>query len=282
MNKRGDEMERVFSLLTEKDLTLPIYVTGVGFEEYQDHVTRRKGFPNYHLAFCENGTGRLLIDEKEFIIEKGMAFFFIPEVPHEYYPLKEPWSIRWIIFTGIASDSLLRAVNFGRYEVFHINSTEEINFCYHKLYKTLSVRKAGNMLEASGIFYSFLSGINHLIGTQASGNRTQIEEKLDIITDYIKTNYHKELSLEELAALVDITPSYLCRIFKSVYEMSPFTYILRCRINAAKEQLINYPDMSVKSIALETGFRNNSYFGAVFKEFEGYTPIRFRELYSRT
>lgn len=272
-------MNRIFSLLTEKEMALPVFVTGVGFEEYQDHVTRNGGHPNYHLAFCQNGTGKLLIENKEYIIEKDMAFFFYPNIPHEYYPVTEPWSITWIIFAGSCADAILGTVNLGKFEVFKINSPEEVNFCYNKLYKTLSVKKATNMLEASGILYSFLVNINSVIQPENHETQTQIVEKLDSLIKYIKNNLQKDLSLEYLAMQLGISESYLCRIFKKIYGISPFTYILRCRINAAKEGLINYPAKSIKSIAIDAGFKNCSYFGSLFKEYEGCCPGQFRKLY---
>lgn len=273
-------MERIFSLLTENDVMLPVYVTGVGFEEYQDHVTRKEGFPNYHLAICENGEGKLLIDHKEYIIEKGMAFIFHPNIPHEYYPIKEPWSIRWIIFLGNGVEPLLKAINFGMFEVFKIKNLDEVNYVYNRLYKILSSKKASNMLEASGILYSFLTSMINLIEPEVSENSIPMSAKLDTIIEYIKDNYQNEISLDELADLAGISPSYLCRLFKQVYKMSPFTYILRSRINAAKEMLLNYPDRNIKNIALESGFHNVSYFGSVFRKMEKYSPKQFRQLYS--
>jgi AraC-like DNA-binding protein len=269
-------MNRIFSSLTEKDIALPVYVTGVGFEEYQDHVIRKGGFPNYHLAICENGVGRLLLDGKEYLIEKGMAFFFCPDIPHEYYPLSEPWSIKWIIFMGSGVGALLNAINFKNYEVFRINNMEEFHLYYNKLFRTLSVKSANNILEASGILYSFLTNINSLCEAINMENRSQLTNKLNNIIEYIKTNFQEDISLEQLAAMAEISPSYLCRIFRKTYNMSPFTYILRCRISAAKEWLINYPDKSIKHIAYEAGFHNVSYFGLVFREQEGCSPNQFR------
>lgn len=274
-------MERIFSLLNEKDKALPVYITGVGFEEYQDHVIRRDGFPNYHLAFCENGTGKLLIGGREYTIEKGMSFYFCPDIPHEYYPVTQPWSIRWIIFLGSGVAALMKALNFDQYEVFCINSTDEINYCYSRLYRMLSAKKATNILEASGVFYSFLSNLNNLCQPENEDYRSQLEEKLDIVTEYIKEHYQQELSLGELSKLAEVSASYLCRLFKQAYGMTPFTYIIRYRMNAAKEWLLNYPERSIKSIAIESGFHNSSYFGAAFKEYEGYTPNQFRRLYAR-
>lgn len=273
-------MERIFSLLTEKDTALPIFVTGVGFEEYQDHVTRKEGFPNYHLAFCENGAGKLLIGGGEYVIEKGAAFFFRPDIPHEYYPVAEPWSIRWIIFLGSGVDALLNSINFGRFEVFRVNSPEEIIFCYNKLYKTLSVKKSTNMVEASGIIYSLLANMNNLTEHEHTESKTQASGRLNAVIEHIKGNFRKDLSIEGLAELAGVSPSYLCRAFRQAYGMSPFAYIMRYRINAAKEWLINYPQKRIKDIALESGFNNCSYFGSVFKGYEGCSPNRFRKLYS--
>lgn len=275
------KMERIFSLIIEKDRKLPLYVTGLGYEEHQDHIIRRGGFPNYHLAICDNGTGRLLIDGKEYIIDKGMAFFFYPNIPHEYYTVKEPWSIRWIIFDGFGVDALLSAVNLGQYDVFTINNPEEINYCYNRLYKTLSAKKSNNMLEASGIFYNFLTNISYHIQTDNTGNITKIDEKLNRVIDYIKGNFEKDISLEDMAVLAEVSPSYLCRIFKKVYGITPITYVIRYRINIAKEWIINSPDKSIKNIAFESGFTDCSYFGATFREYEGCSPNQLRMLYKR-
>ena len=273
-------MERIFSLLTERDISLLLYVTGVGYEHYQDHVTRKDGFPVYHLAFCEQGAGKLLICDREYLIEEKTAFFFYPDVPHEYYPVAEPWSLRWIIFSGSGAGILLNAAGMNRTQVFRLKSPDEVIFCYKKLYKLLQVKKATSMLEASGVLYNFLAGINDIIEQENSENDTQLKIKLNAITSCIKNNLKNDISLEELAAQAGISSSYLCRIFKKEFGISPFTYILRCRVNAAKEELINYPDKSVKAISLDTGFKNCSYFGSVFREYEGCSPGRFRSLYS--
>lgn len=274
-------MERIFSLLTERDISLPLYVTGVGYEHYQDHVTRKDGFPDYHLAFCEQGAGKLLIYNREYFIEEKTAFFFYPNVPHEYYPVAEPWSLRWIIFSGSGAGILLNAAGMNRAQVFRLKSPDEVILCYKKLHKILQAKKATSMLEASGILYNFLANINDMIEQENSESDTQLEKKLNGITTCIKNNFKSDISLDELAAQAGISSSYLCRIFKKEFGISPFTYILRCRVNAAKEELINFPDKSVKAISRDTGFNNCSYFGSVFKEYEGCTPGRFRRLYSR-
>ncbi|ACL75353.1 AraC family transcriptional regulator [Ruminiclostridium cellulolyticum] len=272
-------MERIFSVLTERDISLPIFVTGVGYEHYQDHVTRKEGFPNYHLAFCEQGVGKLIICNREYLIEQKTAFFFYPNVPHEYYPVAEPWSLRWIIFSGSSVHTLLNAAGIGRFEVYMLNSPEEVTFCCNKLHKILLEKKSTSMLEASGVLYNFLANINKLIEEVNSEGDTQLIKKLNSIIGFIKNNFKKDITLEELATHAGISSSYLCRIFKKEYGISPFTYILRCRVNAAKEELINFPDKSIKAISLDTGFNSCSYFGSVFKEYEGYSPNRFRELY---
>lgn len=278
---KGDKMkiESFFTMITEKDRRLPLYVTGIGQEENQDHIIRKEGFPYYHLAICDEGAGKLLVGGKEYVIGQGTAFFFYPDFPHEYYPFKEPWTIRWIIFAGFGADALVNAVNFGKYEVFAIHNSEEVNHCYKKLYKVLSVKKNNHMLEASGILYNFLANIGSYIQSNEFNNLTRINEKLNRVIEYIKENYQKELALDEMANLAEVSPSYLCRIFKRVYGMTPFAYVVRYRINVAKQWIVNNPEKSIKSISYEAGFTDCSYFGATFKEYEGCSPNQFRMMY---
>ncbi|WP_081719720.1 helix-turn-helix transcriptional regulator [Salinispira pacifica] len=72
-------------------------------------------------------------------------------------------------------------------------------------------------------------------------------------------------------------PQYFCELFKSVTTQRPVEYINQRRIDRAKERLLKEPHARIHDIAAGVGFESDSYFGTVFKRFEGISPREYRE-----
>jgi len=98
---------------------------------------------------------------------------------------------------------------------------------------------------------------------------------LSEVIEYINGNYHKRITSKALADILGLSVSQLDRKFKSFAGVSPQTYILKVRINAASTLLVQ-TDKTITEIYLETGFYDQSYFGRQFKKFTGVTPRQYR------
>lgn len=98
------------------------------------------------------------------------------------------------------------------------------------------------------------------------------------VQQYIKENYHREISLTLLADMVHLNQAYLSRLFKQKTEMSFTDYLTRVRLQEAKRLLVT-TDQTIDEIASAVGFKNNSYFTSVFKKREGINPSEFRSRY---
>ncbi|MHA6530058.1 response regulator transcription factor [Paenibacillus sp. BAC0078] len=92
---------------------------------------------------------------------------------------------------------------------------------------------------------------------------------------FIHDNYRQELSREDVAASVYLTADYLAKVFKNETGQTVKEYLNDCRINAAKQLLIE-STANIGQIAMETGFDTISYFSTVFKKLTGETPIAYR------
>jgi len=93
---------------------------------------------------------------------------------------------------------------------------------------------------------------------------------------YIRQNYEKRLTLEEVAAQVYLSKSYLSKIFNDEMNCSFTNYINSLRIEKSKTLLLD-SSADIIEIALEVGFDDQSYFTKVFKKQVGVAPGRFRE-----
>ncbi len=95
--------------------------------------------------------------------------------------------------------------------------------------------------------------------------------------DYIHKNYHIDMSLEDMASYINVSSSYLSRIFKEECKVSYSRYLNQLRVNKAK-LLIEKGDVRIKDIVGQVGFQNYNYFFKVFKELVNMTPLEYEEI----
>ena len=94
--------------------------------------------------------------------------------------------------------------------------------------------------------------------------------------EYVRANYDKKLSLDEIARSAYLSRAYLSSIFKEETGESLSAYINRVRIEKSKVLLMD-KDVSLIDIANLCGFEDQSYFTRVFKKTVGVSPKKYRD-----
>ncbi len=97
------------------------------------------------------------------------------------------------------------------------------------------------------------------------------------IRKYIDNNYNKPLNLGKLSKEFKINNNKLTFLFYQKYSLTINNYILKLRIDHAKDLLIK-TDYSITEIALKTGFNSNSYFNKQFKKIMKITANEYRKI----
>ena len=100
--------------------------------------------------------------------------------------------------------------------------------------------------------------------------------QLRCVLDYMRANLASDVSLSELAQLVNLSPHHFCRAFKSSSGMSPHSWFARCRIERAQELMGANPAVGLTEVALCVGFSSQSAFGTAFRRVIGRTPSAWR------
>jgi len=98
---------------------------------------------------------------------------------------------------------------------------------------------------------------------------------LKSIEEYIDLHLEKDLSVEELASHLGISPSYFARSFRSSVGLAPHAFVMRRRLLRAQELLVS-TDLPLIDIALATGFADQSHFCRRFHQMTGVPPRVFR------
>ena len=97
------------------------------------------------------------------------------------------------------------------------------------------------------------------------------DSTLQKIVEYIMENLDTELSLTELATVVNLSPSHFARLFKQSTGIPPHQYVIQRRIEAA-ENLLKQGKSSIGEIAYRVGFSNPSHLSYHFKRATGVMP----------
>jgi AraC-like DNA-binding protein len=105
--------------------------------------------------------------------------------------------------------------------------------------------------------------------------------KLHRTITYIKAHLEQVLSLVELAAVAQTSPTHFVRLFKHATGLTPHRYVITCRMEQAK-QLLAATDASLSEIGLQVGCADQSHFTALFRKYVSTTPKAYRNTTRRT
>lgn len=103
-------------------------------------------------------------------------------------------------------------------------------------------------------------------------DKAQVLLKADV---YIRDHYTQPINTKSVAEQFGFTPAYLSKIFREYKHITPADYIIRLRIDKAKELFILHPDFKIKDVAAFVGYEDSLYFSKVFKKDTGMSPKQF-------
>jgi AraC family transcriptional regulator len=110
---------------------------------------------------------------------------------------------------------------------------------------------------------------------------TLAPKQVQHVTDFIRTNLPHGLTIERLAALVNMSPFHFARCFRQTLGMTPHQFVTRERIERART-MIAEGRQTIGDIAMALGFASASHFADVYRRVTGSTPRRTRNMSRQT
>ncbi|MBQ7657641.1 MAG: helix-turn-helix domain-containing protein, partial [Butyrivibrio sp.] len=93
---------------------------------------------------------------------------------------------------------------------------------------------------------------------------------------YIEDHFDKDISLDDVSRVVNISPYYFSKVFKEASGLNFIEYLTNIRIEKAKNLLEN-SNLSIKEICVSCGYTDPNYFSRSFKKNVGVTPTEYKE-----
>lgn len=216
---------------------------------------------HYLIHYVTRGKGRLWMNDTCYVIEKDTMFLIRPGITCVYQADKDdPWEYCWICIDGYDVENMLNNSGFDKVNpLFFDKSNGEVRDAMLNFIFYFSKYKNNE--------YMLLSRLYNIFGHMKIQMKKQQAKSIHVekAIDYIYENYYKSITIIDIANYLGIDRTYLYRLFKEEYNMSPQKYLLNFRLKAAMNKLEG-GNMSIAEIAYSCGFNDASAFCHQFKK----------------
>ncbi len=238
--------------------------------------------PDHELVLMTGGRGSVTIESKAYPAVKGKMFYFYPGLLHSLMSDSEdPMSFYGMHFSyGRVdySNNEWFVVNeentLGLKTYFECSAYQKVEMLMNDICSEWNEKKPGHELICNGYFLQLI----HQLLSFADSKKEYYGpvKKIRDIVEYIHENLHKKLTIRNIMSGYGSSQDHLTRLFREHTGFSPVRYINRCRIDKAKELLMDN-EIKIKEVADLTGFNDEFYFSRLFKRQEGISPKNFRD-----
>lgn len=236
------------------------------------------------IVFIQKGYMTAYVNDRKYILKKDDMLIINPRELHSTRTLNDTH----YLLLQIPYDYLARTLNnvsLIRFQEYFpsitINSTQR-KLLDHlaELSKTYEEKKDGYLFHFSSVVYEFLYILyrnhSHKISKETKDKDNRNFERMEEVLQYVRINYKKDISLNEAAKLLNVSPEYFCRLFKKHTGQTFLEYLNAIRMLHFYQELIS-TDYSITDLMERSGITNYKVFTRTFKETYGTTPGKLRK-----
>lgn len=252
-------------------------VTVAGYNSKHPHpffMSRPNGNPDYLLLIIKTSTC-FLIDGEEMIVNPGSALLVRPNVPYQYRSIDGEFKNDWLHFysddpdfpdnSGLLFHQPIPLDNLG-----HISRYFE-QLMWERSYGLKSCR----CQNVDMIMQLLVSNLLQAIEKKDSAlPYSPYSSKLQNLRLTMQSQVYKNFTPAELAASLDISPSYFQHLYKEFFGIPLKTDLINMRIEYAKDLILN-TNLKLEQIALMSGYSNEIHFYRQFRQKTRMTPREY-------
>lgn len=267
---------------------------------------------DYEIMYVKEGTATVILDGKQYEAKPGDLFFFRPKQPHSiivegngplcqphihfdlmYYPDQQdvficlkPYDqltkeekkyfrpdILQSYFPYIPSFIRLKDPAVIEQQLF------DVIFAFSNPVQFNEINLQWRFLR---LFWQLLHEMSLVQFDETDSDQGKKAKNTAFqIKMYIESNLHQNISLEQLSNAFYLDKSYLGRVFKKAYGISPVSYHRMIRIEKSKEML-TYTNLHIVDISHHMGFGNVQDYIRTFRTITGMTPSDFRRKFTES
>ena len=254
-----------------------LYITDIGYYPHAKFHNRERvnGCAQHILIYCVKGEGWYKLNGTIHTVQPNQYFILPMNQPHEYGANdKNPWTIYWVHFKGENAEHLSNFIfpPKQRGPIATIPSPLRIMVFDDMLQHLELMNNQENIIYASNCLHTFLMSFKQIQLKTSNKIDNPVMEVMNIMKD----NLHRNLTLEDMAQSVNISPSHFSALFRQKTKYSPVNLFTSLKVQKACQLLLE-SNYSIKMIAHSFGYDDQYHFSRVFKKLMGVSPKKFRD-----
>lgn len=257
---------------------LPLFCAMVGDEQCASsyHVYRETADISV-LIYVLSGAGSLELEGNTRSLHAGDVLLLPQGATYSYEASRqEPWRILWFNMTGELFPFWLRQYGLHSFPVIP-RAGEEVLSAF---WKGVELCRSG--LPHSQIQDQLCETVYHILlllwRQRVPAGPVGIARQLrSLIDDLLSADPSASFSMEDAAAVLNMSQRQLERLFRQEFQLTPYRYFQLQKLVLAKQYLRN-TRLSIKEISARLGFCDPYYFSNFFKKEEGTSPKEYRSL----
>lgn len=249
--------------------------------------------PEFELVLVNKSTGKRLVGDHIGHFDSGDLVLMGPDLPHVWVsdknfierPKQEAADATVIHFTPdfIGQDifnipefsSLIEILQLSSrgIHIYGIEKKKIADIMNSMLFES-GLKRLASIFEIFDIVCS-MKNFELLASPNFISNRNTENSRHSKINNYILDNFHKQITLKEVADEANMATTTFCNFFKEQYRMTFVEYVTQIRIGHFC-RLITEQDKSILEAAYICGFNSIANFNRQFKKLKGMSPSEFR------
>ena len=239
------------------------------------HIRRYAGRNDYQLIYICEGQCVVTLDGTVQIAYPGDCILYRPGEAQDYLLAKKvkPHTY-WIHFNGEVCQKLFETLLLQN---VHIIKVEHL---VSRVCQYYNLEVPNRELICSGMMQTILALLSNELykGNPHSGEKGK--DKVSEVISHIKMVPNLNITVSECADFCKMSKVHFSRFFKQITGMPPVQFVLKIRIDRAKE-LLDFTDKPIAEIAEASGFPDQNYFARTFKKITGMSPTQYRNVGNR-
>ncbi|MDK0674074.1 AraC family transcriptional regulator [Clostridium perfringens] len=258
------------------------------FEMNVDECGIEQGIPglgyNYEVLknavihYVTKGYGTFKFNGKVYTLKQGDIFILLKGMQVEYVAsIDDPWEYYWIGFSGSNANEYLNRTSITNSCVANCEENSKIpqiilNMC--EISKTYNPSRSDDILllkELYSLLYALIEEFPKPFEYKDKELHTYIQDALN----FINSNYMHSITVQEIADYVNLSRSYLYKIFIKNLGISPQRYLINLRMYKAT-LLLKGTKLPIGEVASSVGYSDSLLFSKTFSKHFSMSPLNYR------
>ncbi|WP_020620208.1 AraC family transcriptional regulator [Paenibacillus daejeonensis] len=244
------------------------------------HQQGPKVYDFYLMHHVLAGEGKFVSQERTYTVRAGQTFVIEPQQLVSYISdAASPWHYRWVAFAGSEAAQLVESA--GLFEGFPVlnEGSRRLAMLFRRIRQVFG--SSGEMadMQALGYLHLIIAELGQAL-LPAHGQALRSSENnglMQRIVHYLSTQYAEPVSIEQMADTLGYNRAYLSRQFKQRTGMTPVHFLLKLRLDKARQLLRGNRELTIEQVAASVGFHDPLYFSKQFRRMYEQSPTAYRD-----